>query len=196
VLRRFGVRVRRVITTTCAVLFPRQQTGVPRRFGVGVMLVIMTMYAVLFAAMQTVQVLVHQRDPALFVMVAIFVTGVGLSQAILFKGREPRKASVLTGLVLGTVLALVALLQRRYALGSQSAEQIVVVVFYVLSGFGALAGYLVGGAIAGVFLLLNRVQPPLENPEDEGPAAGKNSQDRPASQGGTGAGGGPAGVSL
>jgi hypothetical protein len=194
VVWRFGVRALLAVTTRYAVLFPRKQTGVPRRFGVAALLVIVTMYAVLFAAMQTVQTLVHQRDPLLFVMVAIFVTGVGLSQAVFFKGHNPRKASVLTGIVLAAPMTLVALLRRPLIDRSAFIEALVVVFCYVLSGFGALAGYLVGGAIAGVFLLLNKVQPPLDDPEDEGPAARKNSQDRLASEGGSGAGDGPASV--
>ncbi|MGO8689916.1 MAG: hypothetical protein ACLQLG_09795 [Thermoguttaceae bacterium] len=181
VLRRFVAGVVRPITTTYAAICPRRHTGMPRRFGTSVVLIIVTMYAVLFAAMQTVQVLVHQRDPVLFVMVTIFVTGVGLSQAVLFHGHNPRKASLLTGFVLGTAIALARFILERRA--GQSDEQLVTVVFYVLSGFGALGGYVVGGAIAGVFFLLNKVQPPLEDPEDEGPAAGKNSQDSPAGEG-------------
>ncbi len=173
--KKTGLR-RLLITTTCAVLFPRKQTGVPRRFGASVMLVIMTMYAVLFAAMQTVQVLVHERDPLLFVMVSIFVTGVGLAQAILYGGRQPRKASILAGIILAAPMAFIALVQRHQTLD----EPAIIGFLYFISGFGALAGYVAGGAIAGVFLLLNKVQPPLDDPEDEGPAAEEDSQDLPA----------------
>ena len=72
---------------------PLKQMGVPRRFGVGVMLVIMTMYAMLFAALK-------DTDAVFFVVAAVFVTIIGLSQAILFKGHDPRKASVITGMAL------------------------------------------------------------------------------------------------
>ena len=160
----------------CAVLVPRKPTGVPRRFGVAVMLVIMTMYAVLFAVMQ--------KLPALFfVGIATFFTGVGLGQAILYEGRSPRKASAVTGMVLYPVLLIVGAVimahnDRTIPDPSENPLLFAVVVvlagflvaFYFLSGFGAGAGYLAGGLIAGVFLLFNKVQPPLDDPEEESDA--------------------------
>ena len=149
---------------------PRKQTGVPRRFGVGVMLVITTMYALLFALLSGLGF-----PPLAFVTIALFFTGVGLGQAFLYKGRDPRKASIVAGLVL-TPLALIVV---GIDTGSDPAGFL---VLYIFSGLGALPGYLAGGLIAGVFLFLNKVQPPLDDPADENPAEETKIPDRPAAQ--------------
>lgn len=73
----------------------QHEAGVPRRFGVGILLVIATMYAVLFAIMRTLAF-----PPAAFVLIALFFTGVGLGQMLLFKGKRPRRASVIVGGIL------------------------------------------------------------------------------------------------
>jgi hypothetical protein len=161
------VRRCRVAIWKFAALFPsRKQTGVPRRFGVAVMLVIMTMYAVLFAAMQ--------KLPAVFfICIATFFTGVGLAQTILYKGRDPRRASVVAGMTLYPLLLVVAAFVMVMSGGGHPPDIrdlsraliTLLAVFYFFSGFGALAGYLAGGLIAGVFLLFNKVQTPLEDPE-------------------------------
>ncbi len=161
---------------------PLKQTGVPRRFGVGVMLVIMTMYAMLFAALKN-------TDAVFFVLAAVFVTIIGLSQAILFKGHDPRKASVITGMALGIlfpVLASVVVLISGIIDG-KAATALIAALFPLLfgvlvgGGLGAIAGYLAGLLIAGVFLLFNKVQRPLEDPDDEEPDAKKVAPDPPAS---------------
>ena len=59
----------------------KKQTGVPRRFGMAVAMVIMTMYAMLFGVLKS-----FGTPPIAFVLIALFFTGVGVSQAVLFKG--------------------------------------------------------------------------------------------------------------
>ena len=107
-----GRRVRRYRGEFAELFPPGNQTGVPRRFGVAVMLVVTTMYAVLFAAIRTWVVVATLGPPApaiiaaLFVVIVGFFTIVGLSQAILFKGRNPRWASIVTGTILGPPAAM------------------------------------------------------------------------------------------
>jgi hypothetical protein len=70
----------------------QQEAGAPRRFGVSVLLVITAMYAVLFGLLQAM------GAPApVFFFVALFFTAIGLGQMFLFKGKRPRRASVLVG---------------------------------------------------------------------------------------------------
>ncbi len=172
---------------------PRKQTGVPRRFGVGGMLLITTMYAVLFSAIKLMIVqslpgpapttTVAAAEAVFFVVIVGYFTMIGLSQALLYKGRNPRRASIVTSMVLAGLVTLVG------GIGGLVVEVLregVVVLLLVLLfsplillaaaacvAIGGLVGYLVGGMIAGTFLLLNRVQPPLEDPEDDGPSPEK-----------------------
>ncbi len=62
----------------------RQPIGVPRRFAVGTALIIVTMYSVLFAVMTSLG-----AHPSVFAIVAVFFTGVGAAQMLLFRGRRP-----------------------------------------------------------------------------------------------------------
>jgi hypothetical protein len=129
----------------------RHEAGVPRRFGVGILLVITTMFAVLFAIMQTLRF-----PPFVFAVVAVFFGAVGLGQMLLFKGQRPRRASVIVGacfypcLVLGTIVFEILFSNSLYSPD----------LCFLLSSipFGALFGYLAGGLIAGVFLLINTLE--------------------------------------
>jgi len=172
------------------------------------MIVITTMYAVLFAALQcappdlftALAWLFTSRRPnaaatelarvLVFATVAMFFTVVGISQAVLFKGRNPRRASILTGMVLGLLIGLACnavALKSLFSLGNgryfwhwHIIERCI--VMEILSAIiGAFAGYLAGGATAGVFLLLNKVQPPLDAVE---PPPGENNSGNLTSGGG------------
>ena len=84
-----------------------EAVGVPRRFGMAVVLLMVTMYAVLFSAMQSLN-----THPAVFVVVAILVTGVGLGQILMYEGKHPRAASIWVGACLFPVEMLVVLIRR------------------------------------------------------------------------------------
>jgi hypothetical protein len=134
---------------------PRQthEAGVPRRFGVGTLLIITTAYAVLFAVMRALEF-----PPAAFVLVSLFFTAVGLGQMLLFKGRQPRKASVIVGaclyppLFLGTII-LESGAGHRYHLPPDLGIGVCCSI-----PSGAMAGYLAGILIAGVFLVVEKVR--------------------------------------
>ena len=78
----------------------RQAIGLPRRYSVATMLTILTMFGLLFALLACVD-----ATWVLYVVLAAFVTVVGLGQMFLFKGRRPREASLIAGSV---ALSLVA----------------------------------------------------------------------------------------
>ncbi len=130
----------------------RHEAGVPRRFGVGILLVITTMFAVLFAIMQMLRL-----PPLAFAGIAVFFGAVGLGQMLLFKGERPRRASVIVGacffpcLVFGTI-------------DFESVGSRWVFPFDLCMGMfcsipvGALYGYLAGVLIAGVFLVIDKLE--------------------------------------
>ncbi|HUT10337.1 MAG TPA: hypothetical protein VMY42_07570 [Thermoguttaceae bacterium] len=127
-----------------------QPVGVPRRFGAGTALIITAMYAALFSLLS-----VLGEPPEVFGIVAIFCTGIGLSQMILFGGKLPRLASWLSGTILLPAILI------GWELIQPASERLLfpVDVFSILTGtavFGGIFGYLVGCLIASVFLVRER----------------------------------------
>jgi len=150
----------------------RKQTGVPRRFGMGVLLVITTMYAVLFAALQRFPPEAQGYPHEVFLAVVAFFTGVGVAQTVLYHGRNPRRASIISGIVLGGLIALVtALIEVHLHAGWFHRYWWYYLTVWILlptaggTLLGGPLGYLAGGLIAGVFLLFNKWQPPLGDEE-------------------------------
>ena len=121
-----------------------------------------------------------------FVTIALFFTGVGLAQVVLFKGRNPRTASIVAGVVLSPLAIIGGGIVRFNVSGDFIGESDQIgyitlsLVTYFLSGFGMLLGYLAGVLIAGFFLLLNKVQTPLDDPASEGEDSTEKSPDKPA----------------
>ena len=140
---------------------PRPQVGVPRRFSIGTGLILIAVFAVLFSVLEMLQV-----PPEAFICISIFVGGVAASQAILFKGKNPRAASIIAG----AVLFYVTLLVVHFVNGGRPRDTAMVGSFggAMVSVFiGGLLGYLVGGLVAAVFLV--RKEP--EDPQPQSPAA-------------------------
>ncbi|MCA9169326.1 MAG: hypothetical protein KDB23_16745 [Planctomycetales bacterium] len=114
----------------------------PRRFDLSTVLVITTAYALGFAGLRGLRVPLQ-----LVALVGGFVTVVGLSQAVLFGGKYPRAASILTGVVLQHLVIL--LFGGRLNL----IEDIVGCVIG-----GSICGYFAGTLVGGVFLIIDRVR--------------------------------------
>jgi len=127
--------------------------GVQRRFSLGALLVAVTLYSVFFALLRW-----HDAPPVVFVEATVFVTGVGLSQMLLFGGKRPRAASLVSGGVLFFVLACGTHLyvEANSSWGLQPAEAGVIVAVHVVLAllFGTSFGYLAGCTAAGIFLFL------------------------------------------
>ena len=127
-----------------------QPVGVPRRFSVGTMLLFTAMYGVLFALLTSLG-----TPPVLFLVVTVFITGVGASQAVLFKGKRPRTASMITGLVMWMLITLALALW----MASTRAARFDVVWATIMGmgcgvSLGPICGYLAGAIAAGVFLFV------------------------------------------
>ncbi len=61
----------------------------------------MTMFAVLFAVLRSLNVPARE-----FAYIALFFLGVGAGQALLFHGQRPRRASIVTGIVMTFALGI------------------------------------------------------------------------------------------
>jgi len=129
-------------------------SGVPRRFSLGKLMLITAFFAVLFAVLRCLN-----AHPVVFVVVAGFVTVVGLSQAILFSGKRPRRASVVAGAALGALVPAVGSLVLHFTEGPHLAMHDLAIgaVFFVVATLiyavvGGILGYLVGCLVAAIFL--------------------------------------------
>jgi hypothetical protein len=124
---------------------PMKIYSAPRRFDLATIFVVTSAYAALFAGMTALNF-----PPIASGAVAGFVTLVGLAQALLFRGRQPRLASVLVGTAIYSLAALAIWLasgQRRYP-----TALVLLAGTYSIIG-GAILGYLSGALIGGVFLI-------------------------------------------
>jgi hypothetical protein len=129
--------------------------GVPRRFGVGTIMVVTAAFAGLLALMRLLEI-----SPFLVGFWVIFISIVGVGQAVLFQGLQPRKASTVTGAAGLPLLVLVALLREIASRDNSSADGFACVLFGAVP-VGAFFGYLAGGVAAGVFLVMDAVDKAL-----------------------------------
>ncbi len=141
----------------------RKPIGVPRRFAVGTALIMVTMYSVLFALMT-----VLGASPIVFGVVVGFFTLVGAAQMLLFGGRRPRDASLVTGAVVFAILPPSSLLGLMLfdtpSLGMGRSLAPILSLTAYMAAIGAVAGYATGCLTAGVFLILNRIDRLLHGP--------------------------------
>jgi hypothetical protein len=112
--------------------------SVPRRYDLATIFVISLAFGLLFAGMRAMR-----WPPEVALLTGLFVSFVGLAQAILFKGSRPRLASVLAGIVfwLGCALIMGVWTGGLYGLSLFAIFQ------------GTILGYFAGTLIGGVFLL-------------------------------------------
>lgn len=128
------------------------QFGVPRRFGVGTLLTITAIFAALFGMLSALG-----AHPIEFGGVTLFFVAVALGQAVLFKGKRPREASLLVGGCLLPLVLFVEAVVTFFAHGYAAPVAGMACSLPVLAGVGALLGYLAGGVIAGVLLVTHLV---------------------------------------
>jgi hypothetical protein len=121
----------------------------PRRFDLATIFVVTFAYSILFALMSG-----FSFPPTVSVIVGLFITLVGAGQALLFGGRKPRVASVITGAIACVPLTLTTIMLTRR--GFRGDEMFVAIP---LSGiFGAGFGYIAGVLVGGVFLFADTIR--------------------------------------
>ncbi len=142
-------------------------TGVPRRFSMAALFVVMTFFAVLFALMDSLGTI-----PEVFAVIAVLVAGVGVGQTLLFGGKNPRAASICAGACLLPleVLAWISYYFVSSPAATFSYENAVGtfmgMVFCV--PLGGFLGYLAGGLVGGLFLVLDLIAKRREGQGGEG----------------------------
>jgi putative addiction module component (TIGR02574 family) len=122
----------------------------PRRFDLATVFIVTLAYSVLLGVMSALRL-----PPVASLIVAGFITAIGVSQALLFGGKRPRLASVLVG----TLIYALSLLGFWLATGQRAypTSTFLVLGTYAAIG-GAILGYLSGVVVGGVFLLADAVR--------------------------------------
>jgi hypothetical protein len=127
----------------------RPQVGMPRRFGIGTAMILTAMFAAVCSVLKLLD-----ATPAVYVGVSVFVIGVVASQALLFKGKDPRHASIISGAIIFYAIWVVVSLTAHFGPRDYTRE-----TTFSLSGalillaIGGLLGYVVGWLFAAVFLV-------------------------------------------
>jgi hypothetical protein len=147
---------------------PLPQVGMPRRFSIGTLMILTVFFALLFGILKMCSV-----PPVVFIAITLFIAGVAVCQAVLYGGKNPRKASFVGGIAMYGLLTLVAALVEGYRHGDmlRAIELSPCSTIGVVIAGGSL-GYIAGCLIAGVFLLRKEpddTEPAAEEPAEHGP---------------------------
>jgi hypothetical protein len=121
----------------------------PRRFDLFTIMIVTAAYALLLSSMSALRF-----PPIASVFVAAFITIVGVGQAVLFGGRQPRLASAVSGTVAYFVgWVCFALMEPSWGMGYM------IIPGLLMSGIlGSPLGYLAGVLVGGVFLVADVVR--------------------------------------
>ena len=115
---------------------PSKVYSAPRRFDLATIFVVTIAYSLLFGAMKALSF-----PPAASALVAGFISLIGAGQAFLFRGEQPRTASLVVDAIIYTAAMLLVWIITGPRLYSTS--MMLIMLGYTIVG-GALLGYLAG----------------------------------------------------
>ncbi len=147
---------------------------VPRRFATGTLLLLVTLYAMMFSCLSWLC-----ASPTVFVVLAVYLTAIGLAQMLLFGGEKPREASIWVGAPVGAILVTGVCLSAS-PVGTSLTEALALACFWVLGlALCIPVSYVTGCAMAGVFLVIDRVRTGVWNPDPDKPPTPAEPDERP-----------------
>ena len=126
---------------------------VPQRFGVSAILGIMTVVAILFGGLHWVE-----AWPVFYLFFGVLVIAICLVQ--MFNGRWPRLASTIAGTIFLPGFVFVSVLFNPRIDSGDWLE--VTILLGLCVPAGALSGYLTGTCAAGIFLVMDALEPYLQ----------------------------------
>jgi hypothetical protein len=121
----------------------------PRCFDLATVFVVTFAYSIFFAFLS-----VTGANPMVSVMLGGFITLIGVGQALLFGGKKPRAASIVTG---ATIMVVASIAWQIYDNRMRSDEFFVILLLSQTIS-GAISGYLAGVLVGGVFLVADAVR--------------------------------------
>jgi hypothetical protein len=154
------IAVRREPATGILALFNYQppapaQYMVPRRFGMSAILGIMTALAILFGCFRLLD-----AHPMVYLFFGMQTLVICFAQML--NSKSPRLASSIAGALLAPIFVLPLFFVRDFSIGD--FERIIyagVSMIFVIP-FGAFLGYLTGTCAAGIFLVMDYLEPYLQ----------------------------------
>ncbi|MCE5267175.1 MAG: hypothetical protein LLG00_04760 [Planctomycetaceae bacterium] len=139
----------------------------PRRFSIGAAMMLTAIFAILFGILRA-----SDAPPVVFFVTLVFVAAIAMCQALLFGGKNPRKASILVGIVAGVLVDLafvaVVVLDACYHHAHVSVEDIALMAVAVWAAFLVCTafGYVIGWFVAAIFLVRKESDDPIVSTKD------------------------------
>ncbi|HEV3417034.1 MAG TPA: hypothetical protein VG056_09485 [Pirellulales bacterium] len=127
--------------------------GVSRRFSLATIMMMMAGTSLLLTIANALS-----APPMVSGMLVLLCIAVALGQMFLFGGEQPRKASVIVGGVTFTLMPVVVVICTIFSSVHRptAIEQVELMWLFIFGPiYGALLGYLAGGLVAGVLLVMD-----------------------------------------
>jgi hypothetical protein len=138
---------------------------VPQRFGISAILGITTALALMFGAMHWLN-----AEPVWYLFLGMLSIVICLVQ--MFNGKTPRAASAIAGAIMAPVFCLG---WAFFAPNIDDARAVLCLLIFAVP-CGAGLGYLTGTCAAGVFLVMDALEPYLQGKGFDRPASATNTQ--------------------
>jgi uncharacterized protein YhhL (DUF1145 family) len=144
----------------------------PRRFSIGTAMILTAVFAVMLSILKT-----FDAPPVVFGFMSVFVVAIAVCQALLFKGKNPRKASIIVGVAMGILLFILLFAFQAWAVHYRGwrVEPREYLMIAAVGGIGIIVctavGYVAGWFIAAVFLV--RKEPDNAPPPHEDTTRGR-----------------------
>ena len=130
----------------------------PRRFDLATIFVVTFAYSLFFASLSGMG-----TPPALSVIFGVFISIVGLGQALLYGGNNGRIASIVTGAAAAIPITWAIIIWES----PRNMVALLILLAPVGAMVGALCGYLAGTLVGGVFLVADKIRMYFAKNSDE-----------------------------
>lgn len=122
----------------------------PKRFDVSTLMVVTVAYAFLFMLISTVAGMNNSASVWASAIIGLFLAYIAIAQIVLFKGDDPRFASVVAG---AAAFALTVFAVSAFGIDNNGIWNSIATAFLAGVFFGAPVGYFAGATVGGVFLI-------------------------------------------
>ncbi len=128
--------------------------GVPRRFSLGTVMIVTACFGLMLVGL-----IRWGLSRAVIAIVVVEVATVAVGQVALFGGKQPRKASIVAGIgFMFVVMIGVAWYDAATHAKDTPGVSTLIVMALPFAASGAFFGYISGGAVAGIFLIMDKTE--------------------------------------